>query len=165
MIVVADISPINYLVLIGPIDVLPHFYGKILLPSSVWEELQGAHTPDVVRVWLTNCPPWLEVRSLAGSPDPSLNFLDKRERDAISLAEELHADRLIADETLARAEATRRKLSVIGTLGVLRNAARASLLSLPESLSRLQETSFYVAPELIKSLLDEDAERINSGKP
>jgi predicted nucleic acid-binding protein len=105
------------------------------------------------------------VRSLAGSPDPSLNFLDKGERDAISLAEELHADRLIADETLARAEATRRKLSVIGTLGVLRNAARASLLSLPESLSRLQETSFYVAPELIKSLLDEDAERINSGKP
>jgi predicted nucleic acid-binding protein len=69
------------------------------------------------------------------------------------------------DETLARTEAIRRKLSVIGTLGVLRNAARASLLSLPRALSKLQETSFYVAPELIRSLLDEDAERLKSGKP
>ena len=165
MIVVADTSPINYLVLIEHIEVLPHFYGTVAIPPSVWEELQDIHTPPVVRIWVANCPPWLEVRSLLGSTDPSLNFLDKGEREVISLAEELHADRLIADETLARAEATRRKLSVIGTLGVLRNAARASLLSLPESLSRLQETSFYVAPELIKSLLDEDAERINSGKP
>jgi predicted nucleic acid-binding protein len=68
------------------------------------------------------------------------------------------------DETLARAEAVRRKLSVIGTLGVLRNAARASLLSLPEALLKLQRTSFYVAPELILSLLDEDAAWQKSGR-
>ncbi|MFC5864256.1 DUF3368 domain-containing protein [Acidicapsa dinghuensis] len=48
-------------------------------------------------------------------------------------------------------------MAVIGTLGVLRNAARANLLDLPEALSKLEQTSFYVAPELIQSLLDEDA--------
>jgi hypothetical protein len=42
---------------------------------------------------------------------------------------------------------------------VLRNATRSGLLSLPEALLKLQETSFYVAPELIRSLLEEDAER------
>jgi predicted nucleic acid-binding protein len=99
---------------------------------------------------------------LTAEPDLSLNFLDQGEREAIALAEELHADRLIADESLARREAIRRKLSVIGTLGVLRNAARAGLLSLLEALSRLQETSFYVAPELIRSLLEEDAARPGS---
>ncbi len=63
---------------------------------------------------------------------------------------------MIADETLAREEAKRRNVSVIGTLGVLRNAARANLLSLPDALSRLQQTNFYVASELIRSLLEED---------
>jgi predicted nucleic acid-binding protein len=102
------------------------------------------------------------MRSLNVVPDSSLNFLDRGEREAIALAEELHADRLIADETLARREAARRKLSVIGTLGLLRNAARAGLLSLPEALEELQKTSFYVAPELIRFLLDEEAARLKS---
>jgi predicted nucleic acid-binding protein len=163
MIVVADTSPINYLVLIGHIEVLPYFYGRIMIPSSVWDELLDVHTPEVVRVWVAHAPAWLEVRSLIGVPDPFLNFLDRGEREAIALAEELHADRLIADETLARMEAVRRKLPVIGTLGVLRNAARSGLLRLPEALLKLQETSFYVAPELIRSLLEEDAERLKSG--
>jgi hypothetical protein len=51
----------------------------------------------------------------------------------------------------------RRNVSVIGTLGVLRNAARAGLLALPDALDKLQQTNFYVAPELIRSLLEEDA--------
>ena len=41
---------------------------------------------------------------------------------------------------------------MIGTLGVLRNAARAGLLLLPEALFKLQQTNFYVASELIRSL-------------
>jgi predicted nucleic acid-binding protein len=126
--------------------------------------LLDVHTPDAVRGWVANAPEWLEVRPLPGLPDPSLDFLDQGEREAIALAEEFHADRLIADETLARREAIRRRLSVIGTLGVLRSAARSGLLGLPEALLKLQKTSFYVAPELIRSLLDEDAERQKSGR-
>ena len=33
--VIADTSPINYLVLIGEIDVLPKLYDLILIPPSV----------------------------------------------------------------------------------------------------------------------------------
>jgi predicted nucleic acid-binding protein len=40
MIVVADTSPINYLLLIGHIDILPHFYGRIVVPPAVWQELE-----------------------------------------------------------------------------------------------------------------------------
>jgi len=35
MIVVADTSPINYLILIGAIDVLPALYQKIVIPTAV----------------------------------------------------------------------------------------------------------------------------------
>jgi predicted nucleic acid-binding protein len=159
MIVVADTSPINYLVLIGQIDLLPHFYGRVLVPPSVWGELNDAATPETVRAWLEKRPEWLEVRPLRAEVESSLSFLDLGEREAIALAEELHAARLIADESLARAEAARRNIPVIGTLGVLRNAARSNLIHLPEALAKLQETSFFVAPELIRSLLQEDANR------
>lgn len=157
MIVVADTSPINYLILIGHIEILRYFYGQIIVPLSVWQELQDIHTPDSVRAWAIQPPGWLEVCELSVTPDPSLDFLDRGERDAIALALELGASRLIAHETLARREAVHRKLAVIGTLGVLRNAARANLLDLQEALEKLQQTSFFVAPELIKSLLEEDA--------
>lgn len=145
--------------LIGHIEILPHFFARILIPPAVWDELQYSHTPASVRGWVSNAPEWLEVRPLAGPFDPSLSFLDQGEMEAILLAQEVHAERLIADEMLARAEATRRKLSVIGTLGLLRHAARANLLSLPEALGELQKTSFFVAPELIQSLLEEEASR------
>jgi predicted nucleic acid-binding protein len=128
MIVVADTSPINYLVLIGHIEILPHFYGRILVPPAVWEELQDINSPDLVRAWVAQVPAWLERPALNREPDASLDFLDRGEREAIALAEELGADRMIVDETLAREEAQRRNLFVIGTLGVLRNAARVDLL-------------------------------------
>jgi predicted nucleic acid-binding protein len=159
MIVVADTSPINYLLVIGHIDLLQFFYGRVLIPASVWNELQDTHAPEQVRSWAANLPEWVEVRNLTNPPDSSLEFLDSGERDAIALVLELGADRLIADESLARQEAIRRNLFVIGTLGVLRNAARANLLQLHEALAKLQQTSFYVAPELIQSLLEEDAAR------
>lgn len=165
MIVVADTSPINYLLLIGHIDVLPHFYGRILVPPSVWQELQDISAPEIVRAWVKTVPDWLELSSFIYVPEPSLSFLDRGEQEAIALAEQCHADRLIVDEMLARKEAIRRNLSVIGTLGVLRNAARAGLLALPEALSKLQKTSFYADPELIRSLLDEDAARLGSSAP
>jgi predicted nucleic acid-binding protein len=35
MIVVADTSPINYLLLIQEIDILPKMYGKVVIPRAV----------------------------------------------------------------------------------------------------------------------------------
>lgn len=50
MIVIAGTSPINYLVIIEQIEVLPKLYGRILIPPSVCEELQRARTPEIVRL-------------------------------------------------------------------------------------------------------------------
>jgi predicted nucleic acid-binding protein len=37
--VIADTSPINYLLLIGHIDILPVLFGIVILPSTVRDEL------------------------------------------------------------------------------------------------------------------------------
>ncbi len=155
MIVVADTSPINYLVLIGQIDLLPHFYDQVLVPPAVWDEFHHAETPEAVRAWIETPPGWFELRKLTAGPDPLLGFLGRGERESIALADQVKAGRLIVDEMPARIEAIRRNISVIGTLGILRNGARANLLNLPETLSELQRAGFYMSPELIQSVLEE----------
>ena len=99
------------------------------------------------------------MQALRSVPDPTLGYLDPGEREAIALAEELQADQLLLDDADARLEAARRSLPFIGTLGVLREAARRDLLDLRTALVQLQETSFFVDPALIESLLDEEARR------
>jgi len=41
MLVVADTTPINYLVLIGQIDLLASLYEQVVIPSAVAAELRG----------------------------------------------------------------------------------------------------------------------------
>jgi len=90
-------------------------------------------------------------------PDSSLAKLDAGERDAITLATELQADRIIVDGREGRREAERRGIRVIGTLGVLREAAVLKLLDIRVAVERLQTTSFYVAPEVLAGLLKDFA--------
>jgi predicted nucleic acid-binding protein len=71
--------------------------------------------------------------------------LDAGERDAILLALELKADELIIDDMDGRREAERRKLHVVGTLGVLKLAAKHGMLDLEDALARLRTTNFHVA--------------------
>ena len=49
MLVVADTTPINYLVLIAQIDILAALYPQVVIPSAVAAELQHPKAPAVVR--------------------------------------------------------------------------------------------------------------------
>ena len=159
MIVVADTTPLNYLVLIQQVDLLPRLFGEVLIPPAVFRELEDPETPEDVRAWLARAPSWLHVQPLHSPEDPELDYLDDGEREAIALAEELGADQILLDDADARKEAARRNLPFIGTLGILRRAAQLELLDLPGTLSRLQQSTFHVDPELVRSLLEEDARR------
>lgn len=45
-VVVADTSPLNYLLLIGQIEILPGLYGKVLVPPEVLAELADGGRPS-----------------------------------------------------------------------------------------------------------------------
>jgi predicted nucleic acid-binding protein len=45
MIVVADTSPINYLLLIEQIDLLPRLFERIIIPDRVREEMLASGAP------------------------------------------------------------------------------------------------------------------------
>ena len=159
MIVVADTSPLNYLVLLGHIEILSKIYAEIVVPQTVLDELQDSDAPSEVRSWFSAPPAWLQVSTLIFRQDPLMERLDRGEQDAILLAESVKAERLIIDDLEGRREAVHRGLQVKGTLGLLAEGARRNFLDLPQALADLQATNFHVSPELIEVLLANDAKR------
>jgi predicted nucleic acid-binding protein len=153
MIVVADSGPLHYLILLGHVDFLRRFYGKVLVPEAVAQELSVNSTPDIVREWIAVPPSWVDVRPIAPEALAAITEdLDLGERAAIALAETVHADLLLIDEAAGRAEARRRRLRVTGTLGVLRTAAEQGLVNVPDLVTRLRTTSFYVDDALVNKI-------------
>jgi predicted nucleic acid-binding protein len=63
MLVVADTSPINYLVPIAHIDLLARLYARIVIPPAALAELKHPLAPKPVRDWADNAPQWLEILS------------------------------------------------------------------------------------------------------
>ena len=133
LIVVADTSPLRYLVQIDQIQLLPRLFEKILIPSVVSDELRHPSAPEVVRNWMSKKPDWLEVSVVDPSDDPSLRALDDGERSAISLGLSVSADLILIDDRRgAVAARDSRPLMVIKTtqLRVNRHAiARADKLA------------------------------------
>jgi predicted nucleic acid-binding protein len=64
---------------------------------------------------------------------------------------------LLIDDGAGRQEARRRRLPIIGTLGILGLAARHGLTDLPLAIARLRATNFRASEELIEWVLEEDA--------
>jgi len=160
MLVVADTSPVHYLVLIQHEAILPALYEQVAIPPAVLADLQQSRTPDLVRAWVTHPPAWLEVRQPRQVLDVrQFPRLGAGEREAIALAHELQAPLLLIDDADGRAEAERHALTATGTLGILENAAIHGLLDLPSALTRLQATTFRARPELFQELLARDAAR------
>jgi predicted nucleic acid-binding protein len=86
--VIADTGPLNYLILIGQVDLLPALFEKIVLPATVLGELTSRKAPASVQTWSAALPAWLEVRETPTevAKDASLDTIDAGERAAIVLA-------------------------------------------------------------------------------
>jgi predicted nucleic acid-binding protein len=153
MIVIADTTPLNYLILIDLTHILPELFGQVVIPQAVLNELQSPQAPDEVREWFAHRPDWLVVREVR-QEDPTLAHLDPGEREAIALAQELQADLLLLDENLGRREAISRGFNIAGTVGLIDRAGERGLIDVPAAVVRLRQTTFRVSPRLLNALLD-----------
>jgi len=83
MIVVADTSPLNYLIRLGRPDVLREIYGRVLVPHAVLMEMQHPEAPAEVRAWASAAPAWLEAMQVRQQgcvlPEPPEHLHDLRD--------------------------------------------------------------------------------------
>ena len=153
--IVADTSPIFYLLSINHIDLLPQLFGKVLLPDAVHKELEHPAAPTLVREWAAGLPAWAEVTPVNAIDDAALDPLGAGERAAITLALSLHADLILIDERKGTMVALSKGFTVTGTLGILRLAALRGLVDLADGFTRLKRTNFRYRQEMLDALLDQ----------
>lgn len=157
MIVVSDTSPIRYLIEIDAIEVLQSLFGTITIPPGVLNELRLLSFPQKVREWAANLPDWVTLTKPA-TPLALEDQIHPGEAEAIGLALEVRADRLLLDDQLAVRKARELGLTTIGTLTVIAVAAELSLIPLVRSLDRLAiETMFRATPALLERFLKQDS--------
>jgi predicted nucleic acid-binding protein len=148
MIVVSDTSPLTALLTVGAADLLPQLFSEVVIPEAVRDELQRSHS---------RLPAWLRIAAVANQNQARQygQIVDMGEAEAIELARELHADRLLMDERKGRRLAVREGVPVIGLLGVVLLARRKQFISSARALiDRLQkEAGIYLADDVKEAAL------------
>jgi predicted nucleic acid-binding protein len=139
-VVVADTTPLNYLILIEQVEVLHQLFGEVMIPEAVLTELRHPKAPAAVSAWLQNLPHWLRIVKVA-QVDDSIQ-LGHGETEAISLAMEKQVSIVLMDERRGRAAAEARGLLPIGTLNILDLADERGLLDGVALLNDLKQTTF-----------------------
>ncbi|MBD2576534.1 DUF3368 domain-containing protein [Oscillatoria sp. FACHB-1406] len=163
MIVVSDTSPIFYLSTIGKLDLLHQLYENILIPQAVFKEITniGNTEPSATTVPTLT---WVQVRVATDRDlvERLLVELDIGEAEAIALALEYKADRLLIDERLGRTVALRLGLQVTGVLGVLVTAKRRNLIQEVKPLldTLIEQTGFWLDRKLYAEVLEAVGESV-----
>jgi len=152
--VIVDTSPLQYLHQLGLLDLLPDFYGEILIPESVIREIAAGRALGVALPEL-NTLPWIKVRRVAGlAVLPLVSDLGAGEREVLALALEADQPLVVLDDALARRVAGRLDLALTGTLGLLLKAKQAGRIArLEPLLDRLEALNFRLDPDTRLSVL------------
>jgi predicted nucleic acid-binding protein len=155
VLVIADTTPLRYLTVIGQIGLLPTIFKQVVIPPVVWDELTAASTSDNVRSFFESRPDWLQLRSpRMDSMEIVSRDLHEGERAALALAIEIRADLVLIDEAAGRHEAKQLGIRITGTVGVLTLAAERGLVNVPDVLSRLRLSGFYIDENVLRSAFE-----------
>jgi predicted nucleic acid-binding protein len=146
-VVVADTTPLNYLIQIGQVELLRDLFGKVMIPEAVLAELHHPKAPSAVANWLLRLPEWLTVEKVERL-DQTIQ-LGHGENEAISLAVERHILIVLMDERRGRSAAETRGLLPIGTLNILDLADERGLVDGVAMLEALKQTTFRAESELL----------------
>ena len=161
-VVVSDTSPLHYLILCGAEEILPRLFRQVVMPPTVFLELQQPNTPTRVKQWASSLPSWATVQKPS-----ALNLtldVDAGELEAICLAREINAAAVLMDDRAGRVAAQKCGLAVVGTIGLLEQAAARGLLELPDVVARLQQTNARLDLKLLLAALARDKLRKESKK-
>jgi predicted nucleic acid-binding protein len=154
---VADAGPLIGLARVGLLHLLRRLYGKVLIPTQVFEELQtSGDRPGSRALHAAIQEGWLETTVLLNDEElASLSLaLGLGEAGAILLSRQYPCRFLLLDERRGRTVAKKHGLQVVGTGGVLLTAKQKGLLGrVSEALDQLAEGGYRLSAELRHQIL------------
>jgi predicted nucleic acid-binding protein len=155
MIIISNTSPISNLAAIGQLTLLQQLYGKVIIPQAVYQEILACGSTDPGTLALQTLD-WIEVIPVTNVVliQTLQTILDPGEAEAIALAVELNADRLIIDERKGRNEAIKSSLQVTGLLGIILAARQQGFIPLVKPiLDDLIANGFWIREQLYAEVL------------
>lgn len=158
MIVVSDTTAISNLVQIGKLNLLQNLYGEVIIPESVYKELQILIDLNIVSKEDLR-KNWIKSKQVKDNSEVSklLDRLDIGESQAIIMGIELSADYLLIDEKEGRLVALEKNINIIGTLGVLIEARSKKLItSVQEEMDKLRHIGFWISDNLYQKIVAEE---------
>ena len=155
MIVVSNTSPISNLAAIGQLELLQQLYGNIIIPPAVYQELINSGDADPATLAVQTLD-WIQTQPVSDRVllETLQTNLDPGEAEAITLAVEINAERLIIDERRGRNEAIQLGLQVTGILGIALAAKQEGLIPLVQPiLDDLRANTFWIRDALYAEVL------------
>lgn len=161
--VISNTSPLLNLAIIEHLFLLPQQFGQVYIPLAVLAELKiTENLPGSSALQTAINDGWLVTQTVKDTALVSLlrRDLHQGESEAIALAVELSADKILLDEKEARQAARALGLSITGILGILlRGWHEGSVSSIKALIERLQQdANFRIAPALLTQILQESGE-------
>ncbi|MCL4691777.1 MAG: DUF3368 domain-containing protein [Candidatus Hydrogenedentes bacterium] len=151
---ISNTSPLLYLHRAKSIDLLPHLFDEIWVPSAVILELnegraRGYDVPKPVEL------PWVRNVDPAATPSEWLSLdLGAGELAAMALGLENPTRVLLLDDLLARRTAQAAGLIVWGTLRIVLEAKSSGLIEqVRPVLSRLCDSGMWISDELQQRIM------------
>jgi predicted nucleic acid-binding protein len=157
VLIVSNTSPISNLAKVGQLSLIEALYGRILIPRAVYEELLDERAGETV-IAAVKSSTWIEVRFSQNQllVDELRTRINIGEAEAITLADEVKATRLLIDERLGRQAAKDLGLKVTGVLGILLAAKKEALITSvkPVMDNLVNQANFRISRQLYDEILD-----------
>ena len=134
---------------------MQQLYGTIIIPPAVYQELINSGDTDPATLAVQTVD-WIQTQAISDRVLlASLQTnLDPGEAEAITLAVEINAERLIIDERRGRNEAIQLGLQVTGLLGIVLAAKQQGLIPLVQPIfDKLRTNSFWIRDALYAEIL------------
>jgi hypothetical protein len=154
--VVCNTSPITNLAAIAHLDLLHQLYGEIVIPQAVYDELTTVQhpVPGMLEVQTLS---WIQVQQVVNQSQVAefQRNVDLGEAEALALALEVSAERLLIDDAAGRTIALELGLTITGVLGVLLMAKQRQLIVAVRPLmdALIAQAGFWVSEELCRRML------------
>lgn len=158
MIIVNDTAALSSLAIAGQLSLLKQLYNTVIIPQAIVDELDNVPSKESSLGAIPTLS-WIEIRQASNSTMVQTlqeqQDLDTGDAEAIILALELGAERLLIDERLSRQAAIRIGLPITGVLGILVAAKTEGLISAvkPVMDDLISQAGFWVSCQLYDEVL------------